>query len=99
MPTSNHKTHKYRRVRMSKKYAVMRCILPDCPHYINEKLAIGRRSICNQCEGEFIMDKKALRMKPRCPVCRGDAIVTSKVPDIDFNELLSELAADEENDA
>ncbi len=68
MPAFKH-THKYRRVRLgkNKRYTVYRCVRPNCTHFIEEKLVLGRSTICWKCGAEFIMTEKTMKMKPNCP--------------------------------
>jgi hypothetical protein len=66
-----HKVHKYVRVRLgSKNYIVMKCLLPNCPHYIRLELALGRICICWRCNLEFVLNQKHLKLKkPHCDAC------------------------------
>lgn len=68
--TKKHQIHKYRRVDIgvSKPYYVFRCMLPDCNHYVTEKLIINRRSICWNCNQPFVITKH--KMKPVCDDCK-----------------------------
>ena len=62
--------HKYERYIMGKNYAVMRCVLPNCTHYIRKDLAKNKVSICHRCSNPFIIDGRALKMeKPCCINC------------------------------
>lgn len=63
--------HRYEKTILGKNnYVVFRCNLPNCNHYIAEKLAIGKQSICNRCGDTFILDKRAMKfVKPYCVNC------------------------------
>lgn len=65
--------HKYQREIFNSGYIVYRCILPDCSHYLNYKLALGHRTICHGCGVEFIIGKTITARKgkyqPKCPTC------------------------------
>jgi len=69
--SQNHKVHKYQRIILgSKGYKVMKCLLPNCPHFIRIELAIGKLCICWRCNKEFVLTQKHLRMKkPHCEDC------------------------------
>ena len=63
--------HRYeKRVLGKKGYTVFMCNLPDCRHYIEESLAKGKRTICNRCGNEMILDARAIKLvKPHCANC------------------------------
>ena len=63
--------HRYEKKVLGRKgYTVFACNLPDCKHYIAANLAEGKRTICNRCGGEMILDKRAMRLvKPHCADC------------------------------
>ena len=72
--------HLYRRVNISSdknhKVFVMKCIKPECSHYIrmNTKLSCpllwNQVGECNRCAEPFILNRRALRMgKPICNEC------------------------------
>lgn len=44
-------------------YAVCKCMLPDCPHHIGYELAVGRKSLCWNCNQEMILDYRTAKMK------------------------------------
>lgn len=64
-------THRYEKVILGKNnYVVFRCNLPNCNHYIAEKLALGKVTICNRCGFQMLLDKRAMRLtKPHCVDC------------------------------
>ena len=66
-----HTTHKYKRVDIGrdKAYYVYRCLLPNCNHYIPEKLILGRTSICWSCGNEFVITVPK-KLKPICVPCK-----------------------------
>jgi len=46
------------------------CILPDCQFKIDCALALGKKSICNLCNSEFIMTEYTVKLaKPHCEKC------------------------------
>lgn len=53
---------------------VYACSLPDCTHYLPVKLAIGKKSICTECNEEMIMTHQIVTdlrlVNPRCTECR-----------------------------
>lgn len=64
----NKHIHTYERPRWDKK--IYRCIAPDCSHYINKKLLLGKYGKCPECGAQFILDReKLLRAKPKCDFC------------------------------
>lgn len=73
MPRKQH-THKYARVKTDNNY-VWACALPGCnhfmPYHLRSLMTVNRRSICWQCEDEFVIDEGALKEDgPRCGNCR-----------------------------
>lgn len=55
---------------------VMKCTIPGCTHYVRmyTKLSCpilkGNIAVCNRCEEQFILNKRALRMEePCCDEC------------------------------
>ena len=60
--------HTYERPRWNRN--IYRCIAPDCSHYIQKKLLLGKYGKCPECGSQFILDReKLLRAKPRCDFC------------------------------
>lgn len=56
------------------------CALPDCPHHMPkyyENGLIGKKSICWNCDSEFILDERAMSMD--MPVCISCALVTNEI--------------------
>ena len=46
------------------------CTLPDCNYKVAPALAIGKRSICNRCGNEFILNEYSIRLvRPHCEEC------------------------------
>ena len=62
--------HKYLRVKLSPIYTVYRCVVPNCRHYVHERLVIGLNSICWICDTPFTMTYKSLLKKPHCKNCK-----------------------------
>lgn len=47
-----------------------RCVHPDCAYFTDRVLLLGKRSLCNRCGQEFILDQFALELaKPCCAAC------------------------------
>ena len=67
MPSLKH-THQYIRFHSRPKY--MRCAHPECTHFILRELTVGKKSVCNGCGKEFILEWRNLRLaKPLGPCC------------------------------
>lgn len=71
MPHNYDHTHKYERVRLGASgYIVFKCTVPDCPHFINKKLVVGKKTICWRCGHEAVMTKQMAEFKkPHCRQC------------------------------
>jgi hypothetical protein len=69
MARAKKHVHKYHYTDL--KYAkVWSCALPDCYHYMPDHMSvnvIGKRSLCWECNGEFILDEN--NMKNEMPIC------------------------------
>ena len=63
--------HKYEKTSFGKKeYKVFKCMLPDCPHYLQPALTVGRKHLCWGCGDEMIIEKRHLSVnKPKCAKC------------------------------
>jgi hypothetical protein len=63
--------HRYRRHTYKKsKTDIFFCTLEDCTLRIDPELTIGKRSICNMCGREFIMNTYSIKLKlPHCVDC------------------------------
>lgn len=67
----NH-IHKYIRVKKSDRAikTFFKCAFDGCTHKIAKEFAIGRYSICNRCNEQFVLDARALDLaKPHCARC------------------------------
>ena len=66
----NH-THKYVRIYVGRNKRVeYKCALPGCVHKVRAEYIVGRISLCNRCEKEFVLDKENVRLaKPHCLNC------------------------------
>jgi len=67
--------HKYERVVWGKKgSAIYRCMIPNCPHFIQEMLAPNRISQCwGSCGSNVLITKDDVSFKrwhPMCDKCR-----------------------------
>lgn len=70
--------HKYKKVDIGRKngpkdhkhFVVFKCILADCTHYIEWRLAEGKFCICNRCGNLMVLTKAAMNLTlPHCPEC------------------------------
>jgi hypothetical protein len=62
--------HKYVRLILKNGAKKARCAIPGCAHYINYELAIGRTSICNVCNEEYILERRHFKnSKLHCDNC------------------------------
>ena len=70
MPSLNH-THTYVRWKTTKLgVTYYRCNHPNCTHFIDRELIIGKTSLCSSCGEQFILSREDLRRaKPRCMSC------------------------------
>lgn len=107
MATKNH-VHKYKYITVGKKsspHKVYACTLADCTHFIphhQERLVVGKKSICWECGKEMIITPDIFRkktVKPRCFKCRGKdnpllgknkSVTTEKEP-TQFNDIVDSL--------
>jgi hypothetical protein len=66
--------HRYHRGKLGKKYHIYRCILPGCTHFISINFAVGRLSLCNQCDDSLILTDEMVFInrlaEPLCEECR-----------------------------
>lgn len=94
--------HRYRRRNLTRDkskppYIVFACLKPNCTHWIEVKMALGKEAECYICGNKFIIGKVELgQAKPHCVNCtKGkDGKVKAKqieVNDEAFNNLLSEI--------
>lgn len=66
---ANH-IHRLKKHKYSTGSTIFFCILPDCHYKIDSALALGKKSICNICGNEFIMNEYSLKLvKPHCNEC------------------------------
>ena len=94
--------HKLRRHKYhSSDLKVYFCTLPDCTFKVEVALALGKRSICNRCGDEFIMDELSLRLaKPHCKKCSRkrtvseDGVVSYVTPDRVIADVADKKIAD-----
>lgn len=68
-----HNVHKYERYTYDTGHVILRCVLPNCNHYIAKDLASNKLAICHRCGEEFQLDKKLVELhKPHCYDCTRD---------------------------
>ncbi len=85
--------HKYKRVKLGKDktFITYRCMLPDCSHYIEQKLVVGRKSLCWKCDEPVIItkDKNGVQARPtHRPYCPGKENL------VEQNEIVKESVED-----
>ena len=99
--------HKYQRTTIGSKgkFIVYRCALPDCSHYIPPELVVGRRSLCNSCANEIIINRDDITIgtiKPICEDCKErnrikrEYFKSLPTENIDRNEIEEEYKGEEE---
>lgn len=72
MPISSKKnhTHKLKRHKYPTGTSVYFCTLPDCSFKIECQFALGKKSVCNLCNEEFIMTEYTCKLlRPHCHKC------------------------------
>ncbi len=63
--------HKLKRHKYKTGNEIFFCILPDCNFKIEAPLALGKRTLCNLCDAEMMLDKYTLKLnEPTCANCR-----------------------------
>jgi len=98
MAKKNNHTHQYVREKLGKQL-IYRCILPDCSHYILARLVLGRKSLCNYCGAEFVIDKhNSTLRKPHCNECvvvhnakPKPVLIKPSIQDANIESFLSQL--------
>jgi hypothetical protein len=62
--------HKLKRHTYKTGNMVYFCTLPDCHFKIDTALALGKRTLCNICDSEFIINEYTTRLaRPHCMDC------------------------------
>jgi DNA-directed RNA polymerase subunit RPC12/RpoP len=76
--------HKYQLLLWGrKKTPIFKCMLDDCTHYVMQKLALNRTSICWKCGRHFKLTKaKLTRKKPKCDYCSGKINVLNRLDEL-----------------
>lgn len=70
MPSRQTHTHRLKKHKYPTGNAVFFCTLPDCHYKIEAPLALGKRTLCNLCGNEFIMNEYTIKLtKPHCLDC------------------------------
>lgn len=70
MSTKTKHIHKLKRHTFESGNKMFFCILPDCSYKVKPALSLGKRSICNRCGNEFLMNEYSIRLaKPHCSDC------------------------------
>lgn len=79
--------HKYKRVKLSKKFTVYKCMKPACTHYVDVKLAEGKLCECNRCGSPMILTKSVADLaRPHCIDCTKRK---KEIPVADIAEFLA----------
>lgn len=92
------KKHKYKTGNM-----IYFCTLPDCHYKLDAALVVGKRSICNICGAEFIMNEYSLKLvRPHCNDCGKVKVKDAEgrgrfIKKVD-NKVLLTVATDTTND-
>ncbi|HWY34240.1 MAG TPA: hypothetical protein VNX68_06305 [Nitrosopumilaceae archaeon] len=78
-------THKYHRILAGFK-KIWACADSECTHFMPEHLTstiIGKKSICWQCNNEFILDDDSMKNdRPICRACSRPAINFDAITDL-----------------
>ncbi len=62
--------HKLKRHKYKTGNEVFFCTLPDCHFKIEAALALGKKSLCNLCNAEFILNEYTVKLaRPHCDAC------------------------------
>lgn len=68
--TNQTHVHKLKRHKYKTGVKVFFCTLPDCHYRIDVELALGKRSLCNICGKEFLINEYTIKLaKPHCQDC------------------------------
>lgn len=103
MPKQQSHVHKLKRHKYPSGNSVYFCTLPDCNYKVDVPLALGKRTLCNICNNEFIINEYVIKLaKPHCPDCgkvkvkdaEGNNRFVKKVT----NQILSNVAAEVKQD-
>jgi hypothetical protein len=99
IPSLKH-THKYI-VTFMKHKRIFSCALPDCTHYLQENVIIGKKSVCWVCGEEMIIFKPRTNPVPKKPhhkTCtrKPDKSHVKVITEVNPFEILEDLALKEE---
>lgn len=63
--------HKYELAIIGKNgYLIYKCVIPGCPHYLNNVLATGRLCLCwGECGDAVAIDKLMVQKEIKHPMC------------------------------
>jgi len=76
MAKSKEHTHRLRRHKYPSGNSVYFCTLPDCHFKLDVALSLGKRTVCNRCGNEFIMNEYHIKLKePHCDSCSKRKVV------------------------
>lgn len=72
MPKKYSHIHKYQRAEIGAKgYAIYKCMMPTCTHYLEASLAVGKESQCHgDCNGTVIINQQMVTQEVQKPKCR-----------------------------
>jgi late competence protein required for DNA uptake (superfamily II DNA/RNA helicase) len=81
--------HKLRRFKYKSGNIKLFCQLPDCNFKQTPALLIGKRSLCNRCGNEFILNEYSVRLaKPHCNDCHKSNNVKKTRADLEFESTV-----------
>jgi len=90
--------HKLKKIKYKNGNAIFFCTLPDCHYKIEAALALGKETLCNQCNESFLMNEYTCRLlRPHCNNCGRKEVKTNNGKKFYINKrsagVLQELAA------
>ena len=96
-------THKLKKHQYKTGNSIYFCVLPDCHYKLDTALSLGKRTLCNICNAEFVMTEATLKLhRPHCMDCG-----KVKVQDADgktryvkkvVNKVLTDIGVSQTND-
>jgi hypothetical protein len=62
--------HKLKKHKYKTGTVIFHCVLPECHYKIESFLSLGKRSLCNICGEEFLLDEYSIKLvRPHCRNC------------------------------
>lgn len=100
-------THKLRKIKYKSGNSTFFCVL-DCSFKISPALALGKKTICNRCGEEFILNEYSIRLtKPHCVRCHKSKdkidsgmteIVITPAPILSLSERLQQTTSKQDEE-